>query len=360
MRKAIVVLGAAFVFVIGIRFGFDRIGRDANTPHGEMVNYEIVASDLYVPWDIAVLPDGRLLVTERNGNLVIQGETITRVVVPGVFEAGEGGLTGIAVHPNFSENSSLYLLATTKKGNSIINRVTRYRFREEALEEPIVIVDDIPGARNHNGGRLRFGPDGFLYITTGDASDSSLAQDRTSLAGKILRVRDDGTIPENNPFGTAVYSYGHRNPQGIAWDSAGRLWETEHGRSGALSGYDEINLIQPGGNYGWPLIEGDETREGMIGPVLHSGPDTTWAPSGMAFISNSLYFGGLRGQGLYELPLHSNGDIGSLRKHFDHELGRLRAVTAVGDSLLVGTSNQDGRGTPDPDDDRVLHIQPVR
>jgi glucose/arabinose dehydrogenase len=204
----------------------------------------------------------------------------------------------------------------------------------------------LPAGQNHDGGRIAFGPDGYLYITTGETGIISLAQDKNSLAGKILRIKN-GEVE--------IYSIGHRNPQGLAWDTSGNLWSTEHGRSGAQSGYDELNLIVQGGNYGWPTIEGPETAQGITAPIIHSGADKTWAPAGMAFFNGKLYFAGLRGQSLYEYDLTSK----KLSEYLSGEYGRLRAVVVGPDgNLYVSTSNRDGRGTPKTGDDKILKIDP--
>lgn len=210
----------------------------------------------------------------------------------------------------------------------------------------------------HDGGRIAFGPDGFLYITTGDASQSRLAQDIRSLAGKILRIRDDGSVPSDNPFGNAVWSYGHRNPQGLAWDDRGRLWATEHGRSIPFSGYDELNLIEKGGNYGWPDIQGDRAKPDMERPIIHSGPSTTWAPAGAAFLNGSIFFGGLKGTALYQAKITGERNI-ALTKHFEKAYGRIRAVVKGPDDMLyISTSNTDGRGEARPGDDNIIRINP--
>ncbi|HWQ99627.1 MAG TPA: PQQ-dependent sugar dehydrogenase, partial [Candidatus Methylomirabilis sp.] len=202
-----------------------------------------------------------------------------------------------------------------------------------------------------------FGPDGKLYVTTGDAGRDRNAQDKTSLAGKILRLNDDGTVPDDNPFGTAVWSYGHRNPQGLVWDDQGRLWATEHGRSGILSGFDELNLIEKGKNYGWPAIQGDDKKEGLVTPVINSGANETWAPSGAVYVDGSVFFAGLRGETLYEARV--NDTPVTLKKHLVGQYGRLRAVVLGPDGdLYLTTSNLDGRGTPVTDDDRIVRINP--
>jgi len=329
---------------------------------------EVVVENLEIPWALAWLPDGTLLVTERPGRLLAIGQDGSRRVInlPGeVTPVGEGGLLGVAVHPSFATNNWIYLYITQTAGEGLINSVERFKLFSGELTDRLVLFNNIPGAQFHDGGRLEFGPDEKLYITTGDAGDSDKAQDLGSLAGKILRVNDDGSVPVDNPFGTAVYSYGHRNPQGLAWNSLSNLWATEHGRSGAQSGFDEVNLIMAGGNFGWPVIEGDETEEGMIRPVINSGPDNTWAPAGAAFVNapgrsgeGSLFFGGLRGESLYEAKTRGE-KIVDLKQHFRQELGRIRTVELGPDGwLYLTTSNKDGRGNPKEGDDKIVKVNP--
>lgn len=326
------------------------------TPASASAPAETVASNLEIPWSLAWLPNRQMLVTERPGRLLLIGTDQRVIPIAGVAHRGEGGLLGIAVHPGFSDNHWLYLYLTSRQGDKLINRVERYELRDTTLAERTVIIDGIPGAVYHDGGRLAFGPDGLLYVTTGDAGQENLAQNTLSLAGKILRLRDDGTVPADNPFQNAVYSYGHRNVQGLAWDEQGRLWATEHGRSGVLSGLDEINLITPGSNYGWPTIQGDETRIGLTAPIIHSGPDTTWAPAGAAISGHSLYFAGLRGEALYEFDFSRR----LLTAHLQGSLGRLRAVEFGPDGLLyLTTSNRDGRGQPRAGDDKIIRVSPT-
>lgn len=319
----------------------------------------VVARDLEAPWEIAFLPDGGLLVTERRGRVTrIVGYARRSFPVEGVHQAGESGLMGLALHPEFATNSLIYLYYTISSGRGLENRVVRYRPGSTGLTNPTVIVSGIPAERFHDGGRIAFGPDGYLYITTGDGTDGAIAQDRKSLGGKILRITPEGAVPADNPFGNAVYSYGHRNPQGLTWDAQGRLWSTEHGRSVSGSGYDELNLIQKGGNYGWPAAEGDQRPPGTVPPVLHSGPDYTWAPAGAAYASGSVFFGGLRGEALYEARLRDEG-APDLRVHFAKELGRIRVVRVGPDGMLyLATSNRDGRGRSRSDDDRILRVNP--
>jgi aldose sugar dehydrogenase len=326
----------------------------------EVSQLAVVAENLEVPWSLVFLPDNSLLVTERPGrvrlidNNGLQSEPIA--TLGNVEEIGEGGLLGITLHPEFSTNNLVYLYYTYQEsGGETLNRVVRMTYQDKKLQDEQVIVDKIPSSSNHNGERIKFGPDGYLYITTGDAGDPSQAQDINALGGKILRVTDEGKSVSDNPFNNLVYSYGHRNPQGLAWDSKGRLWATEHGRSGVLSGFDELNLIEKGKNYGWPEIQGDETRAGMETPKLHSGATTTWAPSGLTFVNNSLFFGGLRGQTLYEAVI--DGEKITLKEHFKGQFGRLRDVVLGPDGYLyVSTSNKDGRGSPVSSDDRIIKI----
>jgi len=319
---------------------------------------QVVADKLNIPWEIVFLPNGDMLVTERPGRLLRIGESRDAIEVSGVAHREEGGLLGLVLHPDFAKNGWLYLYMTTASGGGLTNRVERYVLRGTTLTERTVIIEGIPGAANHDGGRIAFGPDGMLYITTGDAGNENRSQDIKSLAGKILRVKDDGTIPSDNPFGNAIYSYGHRNAQGIAWDDAGQLWATEHGRSGARSGYDELNKIVKGANYGWPIVEGDESREGMVGPQLHSGASETWAPSGMTYVRGSVLFAGLRGEALYVADI-SSGKATGMKVYLRDTYGRLRTVALGPDGMLyVLSNNRDGRGSPAASDDRIIKLDP--
>lgn len=372
MPKFFVIVLAIFLLLIGFyayrtqldfkdtskrvtNFPKTENSQNAAFPSKDIPAVSVVATGLEIPWALAFLPDGSILVTERPGRLRVidkDGKLNPKPVttLSDVKQIGEGGLLGLVIHPDFEKNHYLYLYYTySEKGSNTLNRVTRYKYEDNSLKEQSVILDKIPGSTFHDGGRIKFGPDKFLYITTGDAENPSQAQDKNSLAGKILRIKDDG-IAE-------VYSYGHRNPQGITWDKDGKLWATEHGRSGALSGLDELNLIEPGKNYGWPTIQGDKKKDGMVTPVLNSGPDTTWAPAGVAFTNGSLYFGGLRGQTLYQF----NIDTHTLTEHFKGQFGRIRDVILGPDNMLyITTSNRDGRGSPSSDDDKIIRINPTK
>ncbi|GBD34309.1 Capsule biosynthesis protein CapA [bacterium HR35] len=322
-------------------------------------NFEVVLENLEIPWSIVFLNENEVLITERPGRVKIfdlkDKKLIKEFEIKEVKHIGEGGLLGAALHPNFKENNFIYFYYTTEKNGKLINRVERYTLKNYLLEKDKVILDDIPANRFHNGGRIKFGPDGYLYITTGDAGNSENSQNINSLAGKILRIKDDGSIPEDNPFKNAVYAYGIRNSQGIAWDDEGNLWSIDHGRSGIQTGLDEINLIEKGKNYGWPVIQGDERKEGMESPVIHSGPDITWAPADLIYFQNSLFFTGLRGEGLYQYDLVNK----RLKVYFFQKFGRLRAITIGPDGYFyISTSNRDGRGYPKEGDDKIIKIKP--
>jgi len=323
--------------------------------------FTTVASNLSVPWDIAFLPDGTQLVTERSGTLLrFNAGSSTPISVPAVNATGEGGLLGMALHPDFVQNQLLYLYTTSAQSSGIVNRVVRFQLdtTDNELKNRTVIIGGIPGAAYHDGGRIRFGPDGYLYVTTGDAGNDDLAQSTTTLAGKILRLNPDGSVPAGNPFGNAVYSFGHRNPQGLTWDPNGRLWSTEHGRSGIRSGFDEVNIIQKGGNYGWPVIQGSETQDGKISPKAQSGPNTTWAPASAVYHDGSIFFGGLEGSAVYEAELGGD-NVSEVKRHLFNRFGRIRTIKKgpLG-YLYITTSNTDGRGDPREGDDKIIRVNP--
>jgi glucose/arabinose dehydrogenase len=277
------------------------------------------------------------------------------IKIAGVEHVGEGGLQGLAIHPDFSSNHFIYLYLTTKSNGNLINRVDRYTLDGDTLSNKTVILDNIPGAKFHDGGRMAFGPDDKLYITTGDATQENRAQDINYLGGKILRINDDGSIPDDNPFNSAIYSYGHRNPQGLAWDQNNNLWITEHGRSFPKSGYDEINFIESGKNYGWPEVQGPDTRSDVVSPYVQSGADFTWAPAGAVFYNGTMIFAGLRGEALYQLDIETK----NIKTHFFGDFGRLRAVMLGHNGFIyISTSNTDGRGTENSNDDKIIKINP--
>jgi len=336
------------------------------------VKVEIVADNLDIPWAIDWAPDGTIFFTERNGNLkvikdgIVLENPILTLDVGGV----EGGLLGITLDPNFSENHYVYLYYTYNEFLSTQNKLVRYIESNLTLSEDKILLDEIPGGAFHDGGRIKFGPDEKLYVTTGEIGDANLAQDLNSLAGKILRINSDGTIPQDNPFpNSPIFSYGHRNPQGLDWDDSKNLVATEHGPSGWKGvAHDEINLITPGGNYGWPEIVGSETKDGLFTPILNSG-DETWAPSGAEFYYGTKFpqwtgkylVATLRGNHLHvvDFDLKSNKVL-SQEKLFLGEFGRLRDIATGPDGYLyIVTSNKDGRGSPDINDDKILRIIPL-
>lgn len=336
-------------------------GTQSKTVDGLRV--EIVAKNLDTPWEIAFAPDGRIFVTERPGvvRVIQNGELREEPYADlGAEEMGEGGQLGLALDPNFEENDTLYAYYTTETEDGPVNRIVRLVETQGGDVEQREVLLEAPAARIHNGGRLAFGPDGKLYATIGDTSEASLAQDRDVLAGKILRLNPDGSIPSDNPFdGSPVYSYGHRNPQGLAWDKAGNLYAPEHGQSA----HDELNLIKAGNNYGWPEIQGDENAPGLTPPVLHSGEET-WAPSGAEYVESgpwegSILFTGLAGESLHrvEFDPEDPSKVTKHREYLEGEYGRLRTVKQGPEgALYVLTSNRDGRGDPVPADDRLLKI----
>jgi aldose sugar dehydrogenase len=311
---------------------------------------------------MAFLPDHSLLVTERKGSVrLIHSDGFLKqepiAVIANVKQVGEGGLLGIAVHPHFEKNHFIYLYYTYANGSSLntFNRVSRFVYEDNTIDQEVILIDQIPGSSNHNGGRMKFGKDGLLYIGTGDAEKPSVSQDIKSLAGKILRTTDTGQVPESNPFSNLVYAYGFRNVQGIAWDDRGQLWATDHGSSF----HDEINRVEAGKNYGWPIISGKETKKDMETPSQES-ESTTWAPGGLVFHSGSLYMTSLKGQSLYSTQKKENG-LDSMNVYLTEKYGRIRDIVVDDDGLFyISTSNTDGRGTPVSDDDKIIRINPSK
>lgn len=348
---------AAVVISVGVMAAILVFGHQESQPPSTVETQNVstervdtLMSGLDTPWTITHVDGVGMIVSERSGRLSF-GADLNPIVIDDVTDEAEGGLMGIVGHPDFATNHRLYMYYTTERDGKVHNRVSYAELRDGKLGKQTVITDDIPASSTHNGGALAFGPDGKLYITNGDAAEPSQAQDRASLAGKILRVNDDGTIPQDNPFGTAVWSYGHRNPQGIAWDDNGTMWSVEHGPSTR----DELNRIVAGGNYGWPTITGDETHEGMISPVKSSG-DETWAPSRLIYTNGKLYFTGLRGEALFEATVEADAGNVSLTAYFKNDYGRLRALAVADGYLYFGTSNRDGRGSPIVSDDRIMRV----
>lgn len=345
-------------------------------------------ANLEVPWSLVFLPDGRALVSERPGSIrlirdgKLEEEPYASFAVASgaetnllgsflsVFADGEGGLMGLAVHPDFPRSPYVYAMQTYSGPKGVKNRIIRLCDEGDTSRFDRVIFDDLPGWTFHNGGRIAFGPDGMLYVTTGETFEAELAQDLSSPAGKILRLTSDGGVPADNPFpNSPVYSYGHRNPQGLAWEPwSGALFASEHGPTGefGLSAHDEINVIRVGGNYGWPLAVGAPGVERLIDPIFVW---TTRAvpPAGLAFHKGDLFVAALGGGALVRIkPAPDDGGYTVVgvehwfsRGPDDTILGRLRDVVEGPDgALYILTSNRDGQGTPRPGDDHIYRLVP--
>jgi aldose sugar dehydrogenase len=356
----------------------------ARGENGQTVQFRIetVASNLEAPWAIAFAPDGRIFITERPGRVRVieQGKLRPEPVttIRDVASAEESGLMDLTLHPQFASNHYLYLAYAypyANPGNGQRVRVMRFREAEGALVDPLVIIENIPAARFHAGTRTRFGPDGKLYITTGDATQRELAQRLDSLAGKTLRLNDDGGVPPDNPFAgqpnarPEIWSYGHRNSQGIAWQpGAGAQFQTEHGPSGfdGPRGGDEVNIVERGGNYGWPMIHHTQTEDGMFAPLLEYTPAVAPASAifynGVAFpqFRGDFFFGNLRGECLIRVKLDGSRVVNQERL-LQGRYGRIREVAEGPDgAIYFSTSNRDGRGKSAANDDRILRIVPVK
>ncbi len=358
---------SAWTIVIGVLFFCSWAYAD--------LKVEVWVNGLEVPWSLLFLDDKRALVSERPGRirLIREGKLLdTPYAVLDVEAIGEGGLMGLAKHPRFPHEPHLYAMYTYREGERIGNRVVRLRDEGERGVVEGVIVDGIPGARFHNGGRIAFGPDGMLYITTGEIFQGELAQDLTSLGGKILRVTPEGDIPSDNPFpGSPIYSLGHRNPQGLAWHPQTKeLFASEHGPSGEgfRRGHDEINRIVKGGNYGWPRIVGRGNSSTYIDPVV-LWTETT-PPAGMTFVrsplfpnwENDLLVATLRSQALVRIRLRKTPQgyqVVEIEELLKNRFGRLRDIVEGPDgALYLLTSNRDGRGRPLPGDDTIYRLLP--
>lgn len=319
-----------------------------------------LTEDLKSPWGLAPLPEGDLLVSSRDEGTITRvdgesGEKTELGSVAGVAPAGEGGLMGLAISPDYASDHMIYAYFTTVSDN----RIARLVYDEnkpagQQLGAPDTILRGIPKGVVHNGGRIAFGPDKMLYAGTGETGDTELAQDKKSLGGKILRMTPDGEPVHGNPDAeSVVYTYGHRNVQGLAWDSEKRLWAAEFGQNT----WDELNLIRPGQNYGWPEVEGKGGKEGFVDPVAQWTPAEA-SPSGIAYAAGSVWMAGLRGERLWRIPLDGTEPVADPESFLAEEYGRLRTVVAAGgDKLWLVTSETDNRGTPEPGDDRILNLE---
>ncbi len=344
---------------------------------------------LEAPWSLIFLPDGRALVSERPGRirLIRDGALAAKPYATldavegggggvlgfliGTFVSGEGGLMGLALHPRFPEQPYVYAMHTYEGPDGTRNRVVRLKDEGATGRFDRVIIDDIPGAMNHNGGRIAFGPDGMLYVATGETYQAYLAADRNSLGGKILRLTPEGEVPPDNPFpGSPVYSFGHRNPQGLAWDPrTGAMFASEHGPSGEVGygAHDEINVVRPGGNYGWPNAIGAPGREPYIDPLV-TWKEISVPPAGMTFYHGDLFLAALGTGALIRISLDRAGDayrVERIERWFAEgpqtgRLGRIRDVVVGPDEhLYFITSNRDGRGDPRPGDDKIYRLDPA-
>ena len=324
------------------------------------INVETVLDNLKNPWELKFGPDGTIFFTERDGKLwVIDNESTLHLVAEfPASNTAEGGLLGLELDPDYENNHFLYLYQTYLDITTHQNKVVRYTINNNQITDELVLIDKIPGALWHDGGRIKFGPDEMLYITTGDATNANLSQDTASLAGKILRINSDGTVPSDNPFNSPVFSYGHRNPQGLAWNENGILVSSEHGPSGERGyAHDEINVIERGKNYGWPIIVGDSNDIVYTNPILHSG-DITWAPSGLLYYysdripewKGKFLVATLRGEHVMVLDLDlENGVVNSTEKIFQGDYGRIRNLVQSPDGdVFMLTSNNDN--------DKILQI----
>ena len=336
-----------------------------------------VAGGFDTIWELAWGPDNQLWVTERGGTISRVNPTtgaISRVGTLPVNEVGEGGLMGLAFHPDYASGSPfIYVAHTYSAGNAVRNRVLRVAITNGTLGAVTPILEDVPGSSVHNGSRIVVGPDRLLYVSFGDAANTALPQNATSLAGKILRLTLDGQAAPGNTLGGRVYTLGHRNPQGLVF-ARGTLYSTEHGPGDN----DELNRIEAGRNYGWPDVrgacDGDAgqaelsfcTANNVVEPLAKWTP--TIAPSGLDFYDNaripqwrgSLLFTSLKGSTLYRAPLSTDGrSVGTMEKLYADQFGRLRDVLVAPDgAVYLATSNKDGRGSPQAQDDRIIRLAP--
>ncbi|EKN62400.1 glucose dehydrogenase [Neobacillus bataviensis LMG 21833] len=373
MKRSVIYSALGIVLAAGLGFTFfgldkdeaneagkkkDSFHQDANEVMKKAVEVavsddgSINANHLNIPW--TVNKNGSLFfLSQREGSVIqIDGDLgLVKVqdvkVSKDIFHEGEGGFLGFTLAPDFATSKKGFAFHTYQKDGKSLNRIVSLKLENDTWKEDKILLEGIPGGEKNSGGRIKIGPDGMLYATTGDVGKSENAQNVDNLAGKILRMTVNGDVPADNPFKNSyIYSYGHRNPQGLAWDDNGKLYSSEHGESG----HDEINLIQAGKNYGWPVVQGDEEAEGMMKPILQSG-DNTWAPSGMAFNDGKLYVASLAGKKIFTY------DVASKQfQEFFADAGRLRDVLVDKDELFTITSNRDKRGNPTDKDDRLIHL----
>ncbi|MEU0249828.1 PQQ-dependent sugar dehydrogenase [Streptomyces sp. NPDC006235] len=337
-----------------------RSAQEAPPAKGSVKVVRTVAEGLDSPWGLAPLPGGGLLVSSRDDGTIVRvdektGKKTELGEVPGVSAAGEGGLLGIALSPDFASDHMVYAYFTSASDNRIVRMLYDDKKPSgEQLGAPDTVFKGIPKGFVHNGGRIAFGPDKMLYVGTGESGDTGLSQDKDSVGGKILRLTPEGEPAPGNPFGNSpVYSYGHRNVQGLAWDEKQRLFASEFGQDT----WDELNAIKPGDNYGWPEAEGRSDDSGFHNPV-DQWTTAEASPSGIAYAEGSVWMAGLRGKRLWRIPLNGTEASAEPQAFLEEEYGRLRTVVpAGGDRLWLVTSNTDGRGSPKDGDDRILELR---
>ncbi|MDT9697364.1 PQQ-dependent sugar dehydrogenase [Streptomyces sp. P17] len=333
---------------------------EAAPAKGSVKVLRTVAEDLKTPWGLAPLPDGDLLVSSRDEGTITRvdpetGKKTELGEVPGVSPAGEGGLMGLALSPDYASDHMIYAYFTSASDNRIVRMLhDEGKPSGEQLGAPDTILRGIPKGFVHNGGRIAFGPDKMLYAGTGESGEESLSQDKKSLGGKILRLTPEGEPAPGNPFpDSPVYSYGHRNVQGLAWDTKQRLFAAEFGQDT----WDELNAIKPGDNYGWPEAEGKSDDPAFHNPIAQWTTDEA-SPSGIAYAEGSIWMAGLRGERLWRIPLKGTEASAEPQAFLEGDHGRLRTVvSAGGDKLWLVTSETDGRGSPEGGDDKILEVQ---
>jgi len=349
--------------------GQEQLTRQVENQTDLPYRVEVAADHLDVPWEMDVAKDGRIFIAERSGRVrvMVDDQLLPEPVInlaEDIHQEAESGLLGLVMDPNFEQNRYLYVYHTYDKNGVLYNRVLRLKEQNNRATVDRILLDGLGGetSGNHNGGRIKIGPDGKLYVTMGEQYQPELAQDPNVRSGKILRINLDGSIPADNPVaGSPMYSMGHRNPQGLAWHpETGRLYASEHGQSA----HDEINLIEAGANYGWPVIEGDETsaeHPAFKTSIIHSG-DETWAPSGITFVSQGPWKGqllvaNLRGQQVLSMTLDASGEKVANVQSLFRNYGRIRNVyEAPGGVLYFMTNNRDGRGNPQEGDDKLIRL----
>lgn len=349
MKKTITSLSVVLLLLAGCSGKEQQAQVEQTTVANEA---EIIARNLNAPWSIDKHEE-TFYISERTGTIVqIEEDKMIRQNVQlkqSLSTASEAGLLGFVLAPNFAKTHQAFAYYTYEKGGEQFNRIVVLQLKNDVWQEEKVLVGEIPSGMYHHGGRLKIGPDQKLYATTGDASNPEIAQNQASLGGKILRVNLDGSIPTDNPFSNSyVYSYGHRNPQGLTWTADGKMYATEHGQSAN----DEVNEIQAGANYGWPIIEGSEEQHGLVTPTFTSGANTTWAPSGMTNSNDQLYVAALRGTAILAFHLQTK-EV----REIVNNVGRIRDVWLEGDALYWITNNTDGRGQASEMDDQLYKLE---